>query len=179
MKRKPVAAWKQLAVPQESMSALKAICEHAKDRGPAGRNNSRGKGLAILFTGSDATAKTRAAEIIAKESGRELLRVDLSAVVSKYIGETEKHLNKLFATAERKGAILFFDEADALFGKRSEVKDSHDRYANIEINYLLRRVEAYCGLAIVATNMKNSLDGAFLRRFKFIVDFPFSDSNSQ
>ena len=107
MKRKPVAAWEQLAVPQESMSALKAIRGHAKDRGPAGRNNSRGKGLAILFTGSDATAKLRVAEIIAKESGRELLRVDLSAVVSKYIGETEKHLSKLFATAERKGAILF------------------------------------------------------------------------
>jgi SpoVK/Ycf46/Vps4 family AAA+-type ATPase len=102
-----------------------------------------------------------------------LYRIDLSAVVSKYIGETEKNLRKLFDAAEKGGAILFFDEADALFGKRSEVKDSHDRYANIEINYLLQRMEAFRGLAILATNMKNALDQAFLRRLRFIVNFPF------
>jgi SpoVK/Ycf46/Vps4 family AAA+-type ATPase len=102
-----------------------------------------------------------------------LYRIDLSAVVSKYIGETEKNLRRLFDAAEDGGAILFFDEADALFGKRSEVKDSHDRYANIEINYLLQRLEAYRGLAILATNMKNALDGAFTRRLRFIVSFPF------
>ena len=102
-----------------------------------------------------------------------LYRIDLSAVVSKYIGETEKNLRKLFDAAEDGGAILFFDEADALFGKRSEVKDSHDRYANIEINYLLQRMEAYRGLAILATNMKSALDSAFLRRLRFIVNFPF------
>src|SRR5207253_1816827 len=98
---------------------------------------------------------------------------DLSAVVSKYIGQTEKNLRKLFDAAEQGGAILFFDEADALFGKRSEVKDSHDRYANIEINYLLQRMEAFSGLAILATNMKSALDPAFMRRLRFIVNFPF------
>jgi SpoVK/Ycf46/Vps4 family AAA+-type ATPase len=177
MKMKPVAAWEQLAVPQESVSALRVICSHANDGGPTGRNNALGKGLAILFAGSDATTKMRAAQVIAKESGRELRRVDLSAVVSKYIGETEKNLSKLFATAERSGAILFFDEADALFGKRSEVKDSHDRYANTEINYLLQRVEASGGLAILTTNIRNSIDAALLPRFKFIVDFPLREAN--
>jgi SpoVK/Ycf46/Vps4 family AAA+-type ATPase len=114
-----------------------------------------------------------AAEVLANHLRLSLHRIDLSAVVSKYIGETEKNLRKLFDAAEDGGVILFFDEADALFGKRSEVKDSHDRYANIEINYLLQRMEAYRGLAILATNMKSSLDPAFLRRLRFIVTFPF------
>ena len=114
-----------------------------------------------------------AAEVIARELQLDLYRIDLSQVVSKYIGETEKNLRRLFDAAEDGGAILFFDEADALFGKRSEVKDSHDRYANIEINYLLQRMEAYRGLAILATNMKNALDTAFMRRLRFIVNFPF------
>jgi SpoVK/Ycf46/Vps4 family AAA+-type ATPase len=114
-----------------------------------------------------------AAEVIANELRLNLYRIDLSAVVSKYIGETEKNLRRMFDAAENGGAILFFDEADALFGKRSEVKDSHDRYANIEINYLLQRMEAYRGLAILATNMKSALDTAFLRRLRFIVRFPF------
>ena len=114
-----------------------------------------------------------AAEVLAHELQLNLYRIDLSAVVSKYIGETEKNLRRLFDAAEDGGAILFFDEADALFGKRSEVKDSHDRYANIEINYLLQRMEAYRGLAILATNMKSALDTAFLRRLRFIVHFPF------
>ena len=114
-----------------------------------------------------------AAEVIANELRLALYRIDLSAVVSKYIGETEKNLRKVFDAAEGGGAILFFDEADALFGKRSEVKDSHDRYANIEINYLLQRMEAFSGLAILATNMKSALDSAFMRRLRFIVHFQF------
>ena len=114
-----------------------------------------------------------AAEVLANELRLDLYRIDLSAVVSKYIGETEKNLRRVFDAAEDGGAILFFDEADALFGKRSEVKDSHDRYANIEVNYLLQRMEAYRGLAILATNMKSALDTAFLRRLRFVVDFPF------
>ena len=114
-----------------------------------------------------------AAEVLAHDLRLDLYRIDLSAVVSKYIGETEKNLRRLFDAAEDGGAILFFDEADALFGKRTEVKDSHDRYANIEINYLLQRMEAYRGLAILATNMKGALDRAFLRRLRFVVNFPF------
>jgi SpoVK/Ycf46/Vps4 family AAA+-type ATPase len=126
-----------------------------------------------LFSGDSGTGKTMAAEVIANDLRLNLYRIDLSAVISKYIGETEKNLRHLFDAAENGGAILFFDEADALFGKRSEVKDSHDRYANIEINYLLQRMEAYRGLAILATNMKSALDTAFLRRLRFIVRFPF------
>src|SRR3989440_8648996 len=134
---------------------------------------NRGLGISALFAGDSGTGKTMAAEVIANELRLNLYRIDLSAVVSKYIGETEKNLRRLFDTAEDGGAILFFDEADALFGKRSEVKDSHDRYANIEINYLLQRIEAYRGLAILATNMKSALDQAFMRRLRFVVDFPY------
>src|SRR6185369_16669411 len=132
-----------------------------------------GLGISALFAGDSGTGKTMAAEGIANQLQLDLYRIDLSAVVSKYIGETEKNLRRLFDAAENGGAILFFDEADALFGKRSEVKDSHDRYANIEINYLLQRIEAYRGLAILATNMKGALDQAFLRRLRFLVDFPY------
>jgi AAA+ superfamily predicted ATPase len=136
---------------------------------------SRGLGITALFAGESGTGKTLAAEVIAGELRLDLYRIDLSAVVSKYIGETEKHLRRLFDTAERGGTVLFFDEADALFGKRSEVRDSHDRYANIEVNYLLQRMESYQGLAILATNMKSALDQAFTRRLRFVVDFPFPD----
>jgi len=140
---------------------------------------NRGLGISALFAGESGTGKTMAAEVIANDLGLSLYRIDLSAVVSKYIGETEKNLRRLFDTAEDGGAILFFDEADALFGKRSEVKDSHDRYANIEINYLLQRIESYRGLAILATNMKSALDKAFLRRLRFIVNFPFPGQNER
>ena len=122
-----------------------------------------------------AARKTLAAEVLANELRLDLYRIDLSQVVSKYIGETEKNLRRVFDAAEEGGAILLFDEADALFGKRSEVKDSHDRYANIEVSYLLQRMEAYRGLAILTTNMKSALDTAFLRRLRFIVQFPFPD----
>jgi len=134
---------------------------------------NRGLGISALFAGESGTGKTMAAEVIAHALQLDLFRIDLSAVVSKYIGETEKNLRQVFDAAEAGGAILFFDEADALFGKRSEVRDSHDRYANIEINYLLQRMEGYRGLAILATNMKSALDPAFVRRLRFIVDFPF------
>ncbi|TGX52354.1 ATP-binding protein [Sphingomonas gei] len=134
---------------------------------------NRGLGVSALFAGDSGTGKTMAAEALADRLGLDLYRIDLSAVVSKYIGETEKNLRDVFDAAEAGGAILFFDEADALFGKRSDVKDSHDRYANIEIDYLLQRMEAFAGLAILATNMKSALDPAFVRRLRFIVNFPY------
>lgn len=134
---------------------------------------SRGLGISVMFAGESGTGKTLAAEALAGELGLSLYRIDLSAVVSKYIGETEKNLRQLFDAAENGGAVLFFDEADALFGKRSEIKDSHDRYANIEVSYLLQRMEQFRGLAVLATNRKDSLDQAFLRRLRFVVNFPF------
>jgi len=137
---------------------------------------SRGLGISVLFAGESGVGKTMAAEVIAKELKLDLFRIDLSGVINKFIGETEKNLRYLFDAAEDGGAILFFDEADSLFGKRSEVKDSHDRYANIEINYLLQRMEAYRGLAILATNMKNAMDQAFLRRLRFVFNFAFPDA---
>ena len=129
----------------------------------------------VLFAGESGTGKTMTAEVLARELGLSLFRIDLSAVVSKYIGETEKNLARVFDAAEDSGAILLFDEADALFGRRSEVRDSHDRYANIEVSYLLQRMEAYRGLAILTTNQKAALDSAFQRRLRFVVNFPFPD----
>lgn len=175
------ATWEQLILPAEQKSLLRQISDQVKQRNRVyddwgfRRQMNRGLGINALFAGESGTGKTMAAEVIANDLALDLYRIDLSSVVSKYIGETEKNLRKLFDAAEDSGAILFFDEADALFGKRSEVKDSHDRYANIEINYLLQRMEAYRGLAILATNMKSALDKAFMRRLRFIVDFPFPD----
>ncbi|MGH8082528.1 MAG: ATP-binding protein, partial [Lysobacter sp.] len=175
----PKAHWQDLVLADESLGLLRQIAAQVHQRhrvyqqwGYAGRLN-RGMGINALFTGESGTGKTMAAEVIANELRLHLFRIDLSSVVSKYIGETEKNLRRLFDAAERGGAILFFDEADALFGKRSEVKDSHDRYANIEINYLLQRMEAFSGLAILATNMKASMDAAFMRRLRFVVNFQF------
>ena len=130
----------------------------------------------MLFTGPSGTGKTMAAEIMAGELGLDLYKIDLSTVVSKYIGETEKNLARVFDEAETSNAILFFDEADALFGKRSEVRDSHDRYANIETSYLLQRMEEYDGMAILATNLHKNMDEAFVRRMHFTVEFPFPDA---
>jgi SpoVK/Ycf46/Vps4 family AAA+-type ATPase len=138
---------------------------------------SLGKGLIALFTGPSGTGKTLSAEIMANELGLDLYKVDLSIVVSKYIGETEKNLSRVFQEAQDSNAILFFDEADALFGKRSEIKDAHDRYANIEINYLLQQVEEYEGAIILASNMKKNIDEAFLRRLHFAIEFPFPDES--
>ena len=173
------ADWNQLVLPAEQSALLHQITDQVAQRNRVyedwgfRKQMNRGLGINALFSGESGTGKTMAAEVIANALELDLYRIDLSSVVSKYIGETEKNLRKLFDVAEDSGAILFFDEADALFGKRSEVKDSHDRYANIEINYLLQRMESYRGLAILASNMKTSLDKAFVRRLRFIVDFPF------
>jgi len=175
----PKATWDDIVLPSAESDLLRQIAEQVAQRTTVyekwgfGEKMSRGLGISALFSGDSGTGKTMAAEVIANDLRLNLYRIDLSAVVSKYIGETEKNLRRMFDAAENGGAILFFDEADALFGKRSEVKDSHDRYANIEINYLLQRMEAYRGLAILATNMKSALDTAFLRRLRFIVRFPF------
>ena len=173
------ATWDDLVLPETQTHLLRQIAAQVRHRNIVydewgfRRRMNRGLGVNALFAGESGTGKTMAAEVIANELRLNLYRIDLSAVVSKYIGETEKNLRRLFDAAEDGGAILFFDEADALFGKRSEVKDSHDRYANIEINYLLQRIEAYKGLAILATNLRGSMDNAFLRRLRFIIDFPF------
>jgi hypothetical protein len=175
----PKAGWDDLKLPDSEKALLRQIADQVAQRttvyddwGFRQRMN-RGLSISALFTGESGTGKTMAAEVLARELGLSLYRIDLSAVVSKYIGETEKNLRKLFDAAEGGGTILFFDEADALFGKRSEVKDSHDRYANIEVNYLLQRLESFSGLAILATNMKGALDSAFLRRLRFVINFPF------
>ncbi|HVQ16471.1 MAG TPA: ATP-binding protein [Vicinamibacterales bacterium] len=175
------ATFKDLVVPSAVSSQLHDMANQLRHRHTVyedwgfGTRDNRGLGIAALFSGESGTGKTLAAEVIANEAGLDLYRIDLASVVSKYIGETERNLSQLFAAAEHSGAVLLFDEADALFGKRSEVKDSHDRYANIEIAYLLQRIESYRGLAILTTNMKSALDRAFLRRIRFVVQFPFPD----
>jgi hypothetical protein len=175
------ARWDQLVLPAAQMELLRGIVAQLRqrvtvyDRWGFGARSPRGLGITALFFGPSGTGKTLAAEVLANELRLDLYRIDLSSVVSKYIGETEANLRRVFDAAEESGAILLFDEADALFGKRSEVKDSHDRYANIEVSYLLQRMEAYRGLAILTTNMKSALDPAFLRRIRFIVQFPFPD----
>jgi ATPase family associated with various cellular activities (AAA) len=173
------ATWDDIVLPDDERKLLRQIAEQVRARGQVyddwgfRQKMNRGLGVSVLFAGESGTGKTMAAEVIANELKLHLYRIDLSAVVNKYIGETEKNLRRVFDAAEDSGAILLFDEADALFGKRSEVKDSHDRYANIEVNYLLQRMEAYRGLAILATNIKSALDPAFMRRLRFIVNFPF------
>jgi hypothetical protein len=181
----PAATWEQLVLPDESLALLRQLAGQLRHRttvyerwGFAGCGR-RGLGISALFTGPSGTGKTMAAEVLINELRLDLYRIDLSGVVSKYIGETEKNLRRVFDAAEEGGAALFFDEADALFGKRSEVKDSHDRYANIEVNYLLQRMEAYRGVAILATNLKGSLDPAFLRRIRFVVSFPIPDTGQR
>lgn len=180
-KVEPHYKWKDIVLPADQLAQLKEICDQVKTRrivyGDWGfdRKLSLGRGLNALFSGPPGTGKTMAAEVVASELGLELYRIDLSQVVSKYIGETEKNLSQIFAEAQSSNAILFFDEADALFGKRSEVKDSHDRYANIEIGYLLQEMEEYDGIAILATNLRQNMDEAFVRRLQIIVEFPFPD----
>ncbi len=173
------ASWDHLVLPREQLATLREIALHVRRRARVydawgfGTRFSRGLGVSALFAGPSGTGKTLAAEVLANDLRLDLHRIDLSQLVSKYIGETEKNLGAVFDAAERSGAILLFDEADALFGKRSNVKDSHDRYANIEVSYLLMRMEAYRGLAILTTNMRKALDTAFLRRLRFVVEFPF------
>jgi SpoVK/Ycf46/Vps4 family AAA+-type ATPase len=175
------ASWDDLVLPELQRQTLRDVVVQVRHRGQVyehwgfAAKSSRGLGISALFAGASGTGKTLAAEVLANELRLDLYRIDLSQVVSKYIGETEKNLRRVFDAAEDGGAVLLFDEADALFGKRSEVKDSHDRYANIEVSYLLQRMEAYRGLAILTSNMKDALDTAFLRRIRFIVTFPFPD----
>jgi hypothetical protein len=175
----PRAAWDDLVLPDAQTAVLKMLASQARHRmtvyehwGFANRGR-RGLGMSALFSGPSGTGKTLAAEVLATHLDLDLYRIDLSAVVSKYIGETEKNLKKVFDAAEQGGVVLLFDEADALFGKRSEVRDSHDRYANIEVGYLLQCMESFQGVAILTTNTKGSLDKAFQRRLRFIVDFPY------
>lgn len=174
----PLYQWEDIVLPPDRLRQLREICSYVKYRSRVydewgfDRKLSLGKGLNVLFAGPSGTGKTMAAEIMAGELGLELYKIDLSTVVSKYIGETEKNLARIFTEAETSNAILFFDEADSLFGKRSEVKDSHDRYANIEISYLLQRMEQYEGMVILASNLQKNMDEAFMRRMHFHVEFP-------
>lgn len=175
------AAWNDLVLPEQQYQILREISAQVRQRVTVyetwglGSRSSRGLGISALFAGASGTGKTMAAEVLANELHLDLYRIDLSSVVSKYIGETEKNLRRVFDAAKEGGTVLLFDEADALFGKRSEVTDSHDRYANIEVSYLLQCMETYRGLAILTTNLKSALDPAFLRRIRFIVQFPFPD----
>lgn len=175
------ASWDDLVLPGEQREILQDIVTQVRQRAQVYEHwgfrgqSQRGLGISALFAGASGVGKTMAAEVLANKLHLELYRIDLSAVASKYIGETEKNLRQIFDAAESSGLILLFDEADALFGKRSDVKDSHDRHANIEVSYLLQRMEAYRGLAILTTNMKDALDQAFLRRIRFVVQFPFPD----
>jgi SpoVK/Ycf46/Vps4 family AAA+-type ATPase len=182
-KIKPIFNWNDIVLPQDCLEHLREVCTHTRHRQRVfgdwafERKVSLGKGVSILFAGASGTGKTMAAEIIANELALDLYKIDLSRIVSKYIGETEKNLSHVFAEAEQSNAILFFDEADAIFGKRSEVRDSHDRYANIEVNYLLQKMEEYEGIVILASNFQKNIDDAFTRRMRFIIEFPFPEED--
>ena len=181
----PAAGWDDLVLPPGQTALLHELVRHVRHRTQVyerwgfGARTSRGLGVTALFSGESGTGKTLAAEVLARELGLDLYRIDLSATVSKYIGETEKNLARLFDAAEASGAVLLFDEADALFGKRGEVRDGHDRYANLEVAYLLQRMESYRGLAILTTNLRSNVDRAFLRRLRFVVQFPFPDAEQR
>jgi hypothetical protein len=173
--------WDDIVLPPDQTALLQEIVATVRGRSRVleewglGRKLASSYGVSMLFAGPPGTGKTMSAQIIAAELGLDLYKIDLSTIISKYIGETEKNLERIFSEAESSNAILFFDEADALFGKRSEVRDSHDRYANVEISYLLQRMEAYNGVTILATNLRANLDEAFTRRLQFAVDFPFPE----
>ncbi|MBP1468093.1 AAA family ATPase [Candidatus Chloroploca sp. M-50] len=181
----PRAGWDDLVLPADRIAQLRELCGQVRrhdqvfDGWGFGGKLSRGRGTSALFSGPPGTGKTMAAEVIAGELGLELYKIDLSQVVSKYIGETEKNLQRIFQEAERSNAILFFDEADALFGKRTAVGDAHDRYANIETSYLLQRIEEHEGVVILASNLRENMDEAFVRRLRCIVEFPFPDEGSR
>ncbi len=179
------ADWSKLILPEHDLNTLKRLVSHVRERQRIydewgwRRESSRGFAISALFGGSSGTGKTFSAEIIAKELGLDLQRIDLPSIVSKYIGESEKLLAKLFDAAEYGGCILLFDEADAIFGKRSEVKDSNDRYANLEVSYLLQRMESFRGLVILTTNQESNMDSAFLRRLRFVVHYPTPDKEAR
>lgn len=164
----PRSRARTLSLSETSLARLREVagnCRKLMQRS----GTKRVKGVCVLLTGNNPDARGAAAEVVATELALDLYRVDLAAVVSKYIGETEKNLRHLFEAAQQAGGVLFFDEADALFGKRTEAKDAHDRYANVEISYLLQQIEEYAGLAVLATNMRDNLDEPFLRRIQFEV----------
>lgn len=181
----PRASWPDIILPVETQRQLQEICQRLRygqrvmEEWGFGAKLSRGRGVNALFTGPPGVGKTMATEILAHDLGLDLFRIDLAGIVSKYIGETEKNLETIFTRAQDANIILFFDEADALFGKRSEVRDSHDRYANLEISYLLQKMEEYEGVSILATNMRHNLDEAFARRLQFSIHFPFPDEDSR
>jgi hypothetical protein len=180
-KIEPKYAWEDIQLPADQLEQLREVCAQAGCRQRVygewgfGRKMSAGRGVVALFTGPPGTGKTMAAEVIAGELQLDLFKIDLSQIVSKYIGETEKNLDLIFREAQTSNAILFFDEADALFGRRSEVRDAHDRFANIEVGYLLQKVEEFDGIAVLATNLRQNMDDAFVRRMRVIVEFPFPD----
>lgn len=176
------SGWDDLVLPSATLRRVREVanaiaCRQRvyKDWGMGSRVNNP-NGLTAMFAGASGTGKTLTASVIAGEMGLDLYRVDLAGVVSKYIGETEKNLDRIFAAASNANAILFFDEAEALFGKRSETKDAHDRYANIEVAYLLQKMEEHDGVVVLATNLAKNLDQAFLRRLNFVVEFPRPDA---
>ena len=177
----PGFRWEDLVLPERQLELLQSISAYLRHRDRVlsdwgyDKSVARTQGLKVLFAGESGTGKTMAAQVLAAQLGLEIFRVDLATIVSKYIGETEKNLDRIFGAAEGSNAILFFDEADALFGKRSEVSDSHDRYANIEVAYLLQRMEGYAGAVILATNFRRNIDDAFVRRLDFVIDFPFPE----
>ena len=181
----PAYAWKDLVLPERQLDLLRSISAYLRHRDQVLSEwgyevtVSRTQGLKVLFAGESGTGKTMAAQVLGAQLGLDLFRVDLATIVSKYIGETEKNLERIFTAADGSNAILFFDEADALFGKRSEVSDSHDRYANIEVAYLLQRMEAYPGAVILATNFRRNIDDAFVRRLDFLIDFPFPEAEDR
>ena len=181
-KIQPRYHWADIILPADPLMQLEELCNQVKYRQIVyqtwgfDRKLALGKGVVALFSGPSGTGKTMAAEVIAHELQLDLYKIDLSQVVSKYIGETEKKLDRIFTAAHVANAILFFDEADALFGKRSEVKDAHDRYANIEVGYLLQKMEEYEGVAILTTNLRQNMDEAFVRRIQMIIEFPFPDT---
>ena len=181
----PGYRWEDLVVPERQRELLQSISAYLRHRDRVlsdwgyEKTVARTQGLKVLFAGESGTGKTMAAQVLAAELGLEIFRVDLATTVSKYIGETEKNLDRIFGAAEGSNAILFFDEADALFGKRSEVGDSHDRYANIEVAYLLQKMEGYPGAVILATNFRRNIDDAFVRRLDFVIDFPFPEAEDR
>lgn len=182
---RPELTFKDLVLPRPNKRQLSELQNriHYRSEVLSGlgfeRRLTLGKGLIALFTGSSGTGKTMAAQLLASQQGVDLYKIDMSAVVSKYVGETEKNLSRVFAEAEDSNAILFFDEADALFGKRGKVEEARDRWANLEINYLLQRVEEYSGVVILATNLRQNIDDAFIRRIHVIVDFPFPEVDAR
>jgi hypothetical protein len=181
----PAFGWDDLVLPVRPREVLGSISSYLRHRDLVlsewgyDQAVARDQGMKVLFAGESGTGKTMAGQVLARDLGLELFRIDLATIVSKYIGETEKNLDRIFEAADGSNAILFFDEADALFGKRSEVRDSHDRYANIEVAYLLQKMESYAGAVILATNFRQNMDEAFLRRLDFVIDFPFPEADDR